>query len=76
VKGERGKIKDEKGTLKGKERQKNKNREGKGRGNLFTQGSGRGGELNQREGEGCNRGEYRSLSWFEKTNMAECISNL
>jgi hypothetical protein len=50
VKGEKRKKKEEKGKLKGKERSKYKNIEEKGRGNLFTQGSGRGGELNQREG--------------------------
>jgi hypothetical protein len=28
--------------------------------------------LNQREEERGNRGEYRSLSWVENTNMVEC----
>jgi hypothetical protein len=37
---------------------------------FFTQG--RGGELNQREGERGNNGEYRSQSWIEHTNMTEC----
>jgi hypothetical protein len=36
---------------------------------LFTQG--RGGELNQREGERGNRREYRPQSWVENTNMTE-----
>ncbi len=36
---------------------------------LFTQ---RRGELNQRNGYRGNRGEYRSHSWVETTNMTEC----
>ena len=39
---------------------------------LFTQGRGEGRELNQREGERGNRGEYRSQSWVDNTNMTEC----
>jgi hypothetical protein len=39
---------------------------------LFTQGRGKGGELNQREGERSNTGEYRSQSWVKNTNMTEC----
>jgi hypothetical protein len=42
---------------------------------LFTQGRGEG-ELNQREGERGNRGEYRSKSWFGNTNMTEEIGYL
>jgi hypothetical protein len=38
---------------------------------LFTQGKGRGEELNQREGERGNTGEYRSQNWVEITNMTE-----
>jgi len=30
-----------------------------------------GGELNQREGERGNTGEYRSQSWVENTNITE-----
>jgi hypothetical protein len=30
------------------------------------------GELNQREGERGNSGEYRSQTWVENTNMTEC----
>jgi hypothetical protein len=41
---------------------------------LFTQG--RGGELNQIEGERGNRGEYRSQSWVENTNMTECTQEI
>jgi hypothetical protein len=41
---------------------------------LFTQG--RRGELNQREGERANRGEYRSQSWVENTNMTECMQGI
>ncbi len=37
---------------------------------------GRGGELNQREGERGNRGEYRSQSWVENTNMTECTQEI
>jgi hypothetical protein len=29
-------------------------------------------ELNQREGERGNTGEYRSQNWVENTNMTEC----
>jgi hypothetical protein len=29
-------------------------------------------ELNQREGERGNRGEYRSRSWVENTKVTEC----
>jgi hypothetical protein len=32
----------------------------------------RGGELNQREVEKGNMGEYRSQNWVENTNMSEC----
>jgi hypothetical protein len=39
---------------------------------LFTQGTGEGGELNQREGERGNG----SQSWVENTNMIDCISSL
>jgi hypothetical protein len=39
---------------------------------LFTQGRGRGGELNQREEERGNRVEYRFQSWIENTNMTGC----
>jgi hypothetical protein len=39
---------------------------------VFTQGRGEGRELNQREGERGNRGEYRSQSWVDNTNMTEC----
>ncbi len=40
---------------------------------FFTQGKGEGGGvLNQREGERGNRGEYRSQSWVENSNMIEC----
>jgi hypothetical protein len=35
-----------------------------------------GGELNQREGERGNRGQYRSQSSVENTNMTERISSL
>jgi hypothetical protein len=41
---------------------------------FFTQESG--GELNQREGERGNRGEYRSQSWVENTNMTECTQEI
>ncbi len=34
------------------------------------------GELNQREGEIGNRGEYRSQSWVENTNMTECVQEI
>jgi hypothetical protein len=40
------------------------------------EGWGGGGELNQREGERCNRGEYRSQSWVENTNMTECTQEI
>jgi hypothetical protein len=43
---------------------------------LFTQGRGEGGELNQREGEKGNTGEYRSQSWVENTNMTECTQEI
>jgi hypothetical protein len=36
------------------------------------EGGGRGGELNQREGERGNAEEYRSQSLIEITNMTEC----
>jgi hypothetical protein len=36
---------------------------------LFTQG--KGGELNHREEERGNRGEYRSQSWVENTNKKD-----
>ncbi len=32
----------------------------------------KGGKLNQKEGERVKRGEYRSQSWVENTNMKEC----
>jgi hypothetical protein len=35
-----------------------------------------GGELNQREGETGNRGEYRSQSWVENINMTECMQEI
>ncbi len=35
-----------------------------------------GGELNQREGERGNRGEYRSYSCVENTNMTECTQEI
>jgi hypothetical protein len=38
--------------------------------------TGKGGELNQREGERANRGEYRSQSWVENTNMTECMQEI
>ncbi len=41
---------------------------------LFTQG--REGVLNQGEGERGNRGEYKSQSWFENTNMTECTQEI
>jgi hypothetical protein len=34
------------------------------------------GEVNQREGERGNRGEYRSQSWVENTNMTECTQEI
>ncbi len=34
------------------------------------------GELNQREGERGNRGEYKSQSWVEITNMTECTQDI
>jgi hypothetical protein len=43
---------------------------------LFTQGRGGGGELNQKEGERCNRGKYISHSWAGNTNMTECAQEL
>jgi hypothetical protein len=43
---------------------------------LFRQGMGGGGELNQREGERGNTGEYRSQSWVENTNMTECTQEI
>ncbi len=33
-------------------------------------------ELNQREGERANRGEYRSQSWVENTNVTECMQEI
>jgi hypothetical protein len=39
---------------------------------LLTQGRGKGGELNQREGERSNTEKYRSQSWVENSNMTEC----
>ncbi len=41
--------------------------------NIYT---GKGGELNQRVGETSNRGEYRSQSWIENTNMTECTPEI
>ena len=32
--------------------------------------------MNQREGERGNRGEYRSQSWVENTNMTECTQEI
>jgi hypothetical protein len=43
---------------------------------LFTREGGGGVELNQREGERGNRGEYRSQSWTENTNMTECTQEI
>jgi hypothetical protein len=40
---------------------------------FFTEGRGKGGELNQREGEGGNR---EAQSWAENTNMKLAISRL
>jgi hypothetical protein len=37
---------------------------------------GGGGELNQRDGERGSRGEYRSHSWVENTNMNECTQEI
>jgi hypothetical protein len=37
---------------------------------------GMGGELNQREGERGNTGEYRSQSWVENTNTIECTQEI
>jgi hypothetical protein len=39
------------------------------------QGGGEEGELNRRKGERC-KGEYRSQSWVENTNMTECAQEL
>ncbi len=39
-------------------------------------GGGEGGELNQREWERVNRGEYGSQSWVENTNMTECTQDI
>jgi hypothetical protein len=38
--------------------------------------TGKGGVLNQREGERGNRGEYRSQSWVENTNMTESTQEI
>jgi hypothetical protein len=43
---------------------------------LFTRGKGEGRELNQREGERDNRGEYRLQSLVENTNMTECTQEI
>jgi hypothetical protein len=37
---------------------------------------GKGGELNQRERERGYRGEYRTQSWVENTNMSECTQDI
>jgi hypothetical protein len=38
--------------------------------------TGKGGESNQREGARGNRGEYRSQSWGENTNMTLCTQEI
>jgi hypothetical protein len=43
---------------------------------LIHKGKGGGGELNQREGERVNRGEYTSQSWVENTNKTECLQEI
>ncbi len=41
---------------------------------IHTGGEGR--ELNQREGERGNRGEYKPQSWVENSNMTECTQEI
>jgi hypothetical protein len=43
---------------------------------LFTKGTGRRGELNQREEERGKTGDHRSQSWVENTNMSECTQEI
>jgi hypothetical protein len=43
---------------------------------IHTVSQGRGGELNQRDGERGKKGEYRSQSLFENTNMTECTQEI
>jgi hypothetical protein len=38
--------------------------------------TGEGVELNPREGERGNRGEYRSQNWVENTNMTDCTQEI
>jgi hypothetical protein len=40
--------------------------------NTYLKGKVGGKELNQKEGERGNRGEYRSQSWVENNNKTEC----
>ncbi len=43
---------------------------------LFTQGREVGGELNQREEEKGDTGDYRPQSWVKNTNMTECTQEI
>jgi hypothetical protein len=43
---------------------------------IFTRGKKEGGELNQREGERDNMGEYRLQSCVKNTNMTECTQEI
>jgi hypothetical protein len=42
----------------------------------YSQSEGEGGELNQREGEWGNRGEYRSKKSVENTNKPGCTQKI
>jgi hypothetical protein len=43
---------------------------------IHTGKVGRRGELIKREWKRCNRGEYRSQSWVENTNLTECMQEI
>jgi hypothetical protein len=43
---------------------------------LFIQGRRERGEFNQRERDRGDRGEYRSQSWVENTNVTECTREI